>query len=501
MNGDRNEFSVIDIVDGQQRLTTFVIFVNELIRQLITKGSLLVSERTYRIFIKDGDVFKLETSNEDNSFLHSVVFNSNPTACVGFNTKSEKLLFDAKMYFNQEIEKFDLAMLERIYLTAINAEVLLYVVDQINAATQIFELLNDRGRKLSDLEVVKSFLMYNAGLLSSNPDQIIRNIQSDFSEIYRLIEKHDIIERDVLRYHTIAFERCATEYQDKPKEFIKNKITQLVNSDASRSSVIGEVQGYSTRLKDSFLVYSKIQGEKSKKHTLSELFMIDRVAPYYPVLMYYYKEKHQDFDELVAQISRFTFRATLIGLRSYGESHLYTSLRNNENALNLVRDFVDKNWWDINGRASNIVGYENYYHGIGKNIVRYILVSYENSLRKTKGFPMLGFEEYFTANDKEKLSIEHITAQRSRDIDYDEEFNERCLHSIGNLVIDHAGSNSSKSNKNTIDKLHDFNMAPLMSQNEIDESNCRWRDLHEIKSFIMERELKLHSFIRNNFHI
>ena len=42
--GNRNEFSLIDIVDGQQRLTAFVIFINILIKKMITKGSNLVSE-------------------------------------------------------------------------------------------------------------------------------------------------------------------------------------------------------------------------------------------------------------------------------------------------------------------------------------------------------------------------------------------------------------------------------------------------------------------------
>ena len=41
IQGQRNEFTVIDIVDGQQRLTTFLIFINVLIRNLLMKSSSL----------------------------------------------------------------------------------------------------------------------------------------------------------------------------------------------------------------------------------------------------------------------------------------------------------------------------------------------------------------------------------------------------------------------------------------------------------------------------
>lgn len=501
LNGDRNEFSIVDIVDGQQRLTTFIIFINSLIRALIEKRSTLISDRAFRIYVKDGDVYKLETSNEDSSFLHNVILNEKINTVVNFNTQSQRLLAEAKEYFRDAFVNDSTEKLERIFATATNAEVLLYVVDEINSATQIFELLNDRGRKLTDLEAVKSFLMYNAGLVSSNPNQIIKNIQQDFSEIYRIIEKYEINERDVLRYHTIAFEHPPAEYQDKPKAFVKEKITRLVNNRELNIDPIQEIQEYSTRLKNSFVVYSKIQDEKIKAHYLSEFYMIDRVGPYYPILMFYYKEKSDQFKRLVVKLKRFSLLSALTGLRSYGESYLYTCLRNNEDVLTKIQCFTDDNWWDINGRAANVITSSNYYYGISKNVVRYILVVYENSLRNAKGFPLLGFNEYFSTIDREKLSIEHISAQRAKEVIYDEEFNEKYMHSIGNLVIDHVGSNSSKGNKNTNDKICDFKMAPLMSQNEIDESNCDWRDCESIKEFIKHREINLHSFIRSYFQI
>ena len=110
-------------------------------------------------------------------------------------------------------------------------------------------------------------------------------------------------------------------------------------------------------------------------------------------------------------------------------------------------------------------------------------------------------KEYETNKNREKLSIEHISAQRAKNVEYDDEFHERFKHSIGNLVIDYAASNSSKGNKNTNDKLTAFNLAPLMSQNEIDEVTCDWTDVSSIKEYILCREMRLKDFILTHFQI
>ncbi|GAM68678.1 hypothetical protein JCM19236_1000 [Vibrio sp. JCM 19236] len=489
----------MDIVDGQQRLTTFVIFINTVINKLLENDSTIVSSRTKRTYIQDDDVFKLETANEDSSFLHKIILSDAPHEDMQTVTKSQRLLLDARAFFEAELNKLDLLTLEKIYNTATNADVLLYVVDKINSATQIFELLNDRGRKLTDLESIKSFLMYNAGLVSKNPDQTISNIQTDFAEIYRLMERYELSDRDILRYHTIAFEKCPAEMQDKPKEFIKEKFNRLIHEINPQTTLLSEIQQYSSRLKASFKLFAQIQDEKDERHELAQFFMIGRVAPFYPVLMRIYKEQHEEFDSLLSWLNKFTLQAALVGLRSNGESYLYTRLRNDGDILELVRSFTQDNWWNINNRAKETIDYHNYYEWLNRNVVRYILFTYENYLRKEKGFPLLGVKTYFAENTREKLSIEHISAQRAEHIEYDDEFYERYMHSIGNLVIDHVASNSSKGNKATGDKLQYFNQAPLMSQNQIDVIDCDWTDLISIKSFIAHREEILKTFIRQNF--
>lgn len=492
LQGNKNDFKLIDVVDGQQRITTFCIFINELISQLQTRDSSIVGHRARRMFLQDDDVYKIEVDNEDNSFVHNAILADSPTS-IEPRTASQRLMLEAKDYFSRKFEEFELNSLEKIYRVSTKADVLLYVVDKINAATQIFELLNDRGRRLTDLEAIKSFMMYNAGLTSENADQAISDVQHDFGAIYRICERYGVPEQDVLRYHCIAFEACPEAMREYPKAFLKTKISASCKT--KKAEALRSIRELSARLRKSFELFGILQEEKSSSAALGTVFMIGRVAPFFPLMMKALSESRERYELLLKTLIKFTFRASLIGLRSNGISYLYTSLRNNEDYIAKLDSFVECNWWNINQRAENEAQLQNYYDWISKNIVRYVLVKYENQLRSRKGFPLLGYEQYFTNQVREKLSIEHISAQRAKGIQYDAEFEDRYMHSIGNLVIDCAASNSSKGSNNTSDKKEAYVKAPIMSQNEIGHEAVDWTKLDAIKEFIRNREKHMQSYV------
>lgn len=498
LQGFEGDFQLVDVIDGQQRLTTFVIFMKSLIDLMLEKGATKVSPRTKRIFIKDGDVYKLKLSNEDSSFLHQYILDDHSVHSNNIATPSQRLLVEAKNYFKSSLMKLDVAVLEKVYDTAVNSEVLLYVVDEIQSATQIFELLNDRGKKLTDLESIKSFLMYNIGLVSTNPTQLIEDIQQNFAQIYRMIERNELNDDDVLRYHTIAFEY---ENEKSAKEYIKNKINALIKSnrnDEAKDVIIN----YARDLTRSFSLFSSIYKNEDKIPELDDLYMIGRVGPFYPFLMAAKQKGNQEFIDLTKALVKFNFRAIFANLRSNaGESYIVTAHKKNEDVISLVENFCRHNWWNINVRAKNALDSVNYYDWINKNLVKYILFKYENSLRLKKGFAPLDRNDYFNDNSREKISVEHITAQRVRGIALSNYFYDNCMHNIGNLVIDTVASNSSKGNAITSKKVASYNAAPLMSQNEIDSFKCDWKDVDSIIAFVEQRNKIIKDFIVKEFEI
>jgi hypothetical protein len=406
----------------------------------------------------------------------------------------------AKNYFKKHLSELKKTELESLFTKATASEVLLYVVQDISSATQIFELLNDRGRELTNLESIKSSLMYMVGVSITNSDQSINDIQDGFSSIYRTIEQYEIEPDDVLRYHTIAFETCTVDDYENPKKFIQKKINRLIKN-GEMNLVNKEVLEYVSRIKESFQIFADLKSNTMKLESLDDLEMIGRVAPFYPLMMKVKKDSPDKLDELVTELTKFTFRATLIGLRSNGESDLYKSIRNNEDLVSIARTITADNWWQINDRSKAILEYKNFYEWINKNTVKYILFKYENHLREEKGYPLLSKSDYFSSDERKKLNIEHVTAQRTKELKLTDNFKENYLQSLGNLVIDSTASNSSKSNNSPKSKQKAFATAPLMSQNEINQSKTNWSRIIEIQKFIKTRDANLKDYISQKWSI
>ena len=493
---NRGEYEHIDIVDGQQRLTTIILFQKELIR-ILNNQSKKITDKTFFKYIKDRDgVYKLELDNDDNTFLHNLLDNEKLS---NTETPSQKNILTAIKYFQDELKKLSIEKLEQIFDTLINAEIILYIVNKISDATQIFELLNDRGRKLTSLEGIKSFLMYKISSLKLKDfEQPIKDIQGNFSSIYRIIEQYSVDEKDVLRYHTITFEHSKTEDYNKPEKYIKSKINKHFDNLSSDDIIKTEILEYVKRLKRSFDIFKEIKRNSMKSDNLNKLIMVGRVNPFYPFLMKVYHEAPSRFDDFVKTLLVFTFKSALIGLQNRNEK-FYQHLKNGSNIFDVFKWPINGNWWNINNRFANVLLYRNYYEWLNKNMVKYILFEYENSLRITKGYPLLTIENYFENDERRKISIEHITAQRCKNLEFDEDFKENYLHSLGNLVLDSKASNSRKGNNAVQDKIEEYYKAPIMSQNELNSESTDWNSIDNVKEYINKRNAELQEYVNKNF--
>ena len=99
-------------------------------------------------------------------------------------------------------------------------KVLTYLVVDDSEAALIFETINNRGKSLTSLEKVKSFLMHKTYLVSNSSgiaEDGLKRLQNRFSTIYRVYEEIEdsgktrgefgkTDEDSILQYHSIAFE-------------------------------------------------------------------------------------------------------------------------------------------------------------------------------------------------------------------------------------------------------------------------------------------------------
>src|SRR4028118_171663 len=168
-------FKIIDIVDGQQRLTTLTIFMRLLLDKLEASGDdVSILRETY---VQYRNEYKLRVLEYDQDFFRKCILEDCDNAESLIGTPSQRRLLQAKKFFVKELEKRSVENLREIREKIENAKVLTYAVLNNAEATLIFETTNDRGKPLTSLERIKSFLMYKVYLAADTPESYLRTLQ------------------------------------------------------------------------------------------------------------------------------------------------------------------------------------------------------------------------------------------------------------------------------------------------------------------------------------
>lgn len=205
---DNKKDKIFEIVDGQQRVTTYVLF-------LLSAKLYLDYEITdeQKDFIQN----KFQTINYDIEKFKDLITNVlNENRIIEFSdtdtiTSSLKRVYDAIDHFKTIFESKDKQAefkIKNLVQTLEKAAISVHTTEDKNVAVQIFELQNSRGISLDLIEKVKAKLMKEIYLYSdkSSSDKNIQKIQSHFSEVYKLEEKTtESSFRGELKLDTILF--------------------------------------------------------------------------------------------------------------------------------------------------------------------------------------------------------------------------------------------------------------------------------------------------------
>jgi hypothetical protein len=413
-----------------------------------------------------------------------------------FQTPSQRRLFEAKQYFVEAIRGLPVREIAKLLEVIYSSQILVWAVDSDLEATQIFELQNDRGKPLTNLEALKSFLMY--GLYLHAGPSIATDlpiVQENFSAIYRAAEKmeglYDTRDEDqLLADHCIAFEEHRTidgaDGWTQPKQLVR-QLVEEVPADAKSAWI----KDFSRRLRDSFEFALQIMEARDRESSipLGELTALGRTAAFWPLLLKCWKldkkSGRPEFDRVVQGMESFAFRSILGGKRSdRGNSDLRrranTFSGNFEEliaGLNEMRE--DGGILENFGSNLNSEHFFDYWGGT----VTYLLWRYENYLRTRQGQQMPRFS-WITLVSPERQAVryerDHIEPQNPKNpnldrlVKWDEAedearpFREVCLHRLGNLVLDTVAAGSSKGSGDFTSRIqHYTSRSALLSQGEL----------------------------------
>ena len=141
---------VFNIVDGQQRITTLVMFISAITDELDDQGDQDFFRRSY---VRQKDNFRLSPLERDREFYFQIL-SGNIT--LEPQSKSQRNMLAAYDEMKKIISSHIPDPAE--FLNAIeNLSILEFVEDQESDAIRIFQTVNDRGRDLSQMDKMKVF--------------------------------------------------------------------------------------------------------------------------------------------------------------------------------------------------------------------------------------------------------------------------------------------------------------------------------------------------------
>lgn len=292
---------IIHVIDGQQRLTTLFILLN-LIRTKIGNVWSLPDDKDIdlsKLLYKQGycRLFLQQTIN--NEYFQDLFDQSDAEGIASIQGKgyfSERCLKSAFNICLSYLDGLAKEEVERIVKKLFTARTIVYMESDSGMAMRIFELMNDRGKSLTNLEVVKSYAMSLVYDLHSKigcqqniqmKEPILR-IYNDFIEINQLIEKINNYDKsfrgdEILLYHVIAF--CnwdKSDFWNTKEQFKKLLLAQGADVKAI-GSVISDLKRSYQFIYDLFSDIFESQVRKYK--WFKNLYLLGQLANFYPLLL------------------------------------------------------------------------------------------------------------------------------------------------------------------------------------------------------------------------
>lgn len=472
-----------DVIDGQQRLTTVLILLREIISQLKEvssnelRGHVDALEKSY---LKDGSHYKLNPLGNDGGFFHNVI-DGNDFLTGNTETRSQRRLTDARDFFREKLisekEKQPSEYQDFLVLFKQKIDDLQLIQYQVNSdadAIRIFETVNDRGRPLSDLEKTKSFLMHTSYLGIKDEATVagrLDELNGRFSRIYRHFEgvpetKHlerlRLDESDVLRYHFINFISTGND-SSRPTDSLKDRIREMLRKDPEKC--VEYALTYAMDLEESFLAVKQItEAYKEDKdgEIISKIFMLERMGNIFPLLIASWLRFRDDVPRLtniLKLLETFVVRVYLVaGYRSdTGRSTLnwiahgvHRQTRDYDGLLGVLKKTIRSYCNDERFRRA--LGWNDFYESKSSRTIKFLLSEYEIHLRRRSDVPLaVSTQESILSSEYE---VEHIWAQHpSCAMDTEEEAeHQQNVHRLGNLTIAHQSWNKSMGNRTFQDK-------------------------------------------------
>ena len=482
MDEDGNTYVAVDIVDGQQRLTTIVLLLDAIRKlfsdfseraQVLSRGI----EKNYIATrgINGQSLFKLSLNKDTDHFFKSSILAKEPSV-EGPKITSERRLAEGKEqirnYLDTHIAFHGTAgeewLLNLYAKVATQLRFTFYQVEDDAEVGVIFEVMNDRGKPLTNLEKVKNFLLYVSTALDI-PNELSKSVNEAWGEILRRLMAAGLVssanEDQLLRAHwlthynpqsrlwkgsrSIKEEFDQRQYKSRHEELLSRLHSY---TEGLRASSVSFCDVFEPHRPDAFESFkTDIRSHAQVIEWSAKLQRINVIAPFLPLLIAVRERWPDDPRKYLAILKlceAFAFRVyRLKGARANaGQAALFhmgydLSHKSVDFDGAVLRLRYHLAYWCGNDTFTDLANtnHQQWNNAYGWGGLRYFLYEYENHLASDQGDSHIVTWNELRKRDLQD-SIEHILPQSIDQKPYwQERFqghdHPKYLHDLGNLTL------------------------------------------------------------------
>ncbi len=469
-NYGTKKLEVVDVVDGQQRLTTCSLYLSIILKKLIAEGE-KDFEQDIPLYLRNGSICKLRLNNDTADFFLDLISSGLPQ--IKPSTIHQKRLLDGydflRIYLDAQInqrKEEKIEYLKNLYDAIIRKlNFSFYPIDVESEIGMTFELMNSRGKELSPLELLKNYLMYwtyRNSETENEKEELTKIINKSWKDVYINIANCNGKEDQCLRIAWTLMCTHTPKYWAGYEGFKENHVIPLRDfSKKSKKLTKSFICDFANSLSAISNHYSEILNPSESSNTKEEISWLTKIknagniASFLPLMvasrLVYKTDKieHAVFIDLLKALEMYSFRvflwearrsnAGLSSLYKWG-NEIFLNAQPMESVIKWIYGLIiNYSSEDLFRESVSTIG--NWYNH--RRLLKYTLFEYELQLLKEEGknaSPHLKWEDLLDS------TIEHIFPQTPDKNSlwlkkWNREDIEKYTHDISNLVLTRDNSN------------------------------------------------------------
>lgn len=470
------EYPVVEIVDGQQRITTLVILYKAIAKALSLEPHIQTSLENVKsskpdigrtidqMLVKSNGIttILLQSNSSTQGHLTNYLMNNTYESAKSAETTPEKVLFEAIIDCEQFVNKYrEKKSLEDLVIHLNNRISLIYQeIDEPSYVYSMFEILNSRGLAVSSFDKLKPILMSIIYEKFEEDKSILDSVNSDWAKIYQRLGVSPL-EQEILTFTATLYDggnkilteeesvACLKKYCDEEP----NKVQEITRLLGNVARIVVEIKNsrnfVATNIKPIRLVVLAIKLHDKFSEDVKEE-MCNRC----------YKLGFGFF--ALSDVRSNTSQKQFVHLARDIFKNTVTEKTTKDGLIKIAKDLSERH--SIHDKCRDLPN-DDYTFYLDDNQLRYLLYKYEEYLANKMGKPLDNrtLDQIWTETSSK--TIEHISPQKH---------GKNYVNYLGNLCLLPSRVNSSLGDLPPKEKADRYDTTGLYMTNEIKNLLSNW---------------------------